>query len=155
MTNVAKRARRYMAGTNPQTGESVYPEYISFETAARPAWWRDDVVDSRWGTVLGVHEYEPGKRADAFVVTEDGLALFEEAGVVWLPYVDMDGWDRLFKEPVVSTSLTIRRKDGRGVEFKFPRFAQAFAFVQFIGRARWEHEHDRRLREAASAGERK
>ncbi|UQA59532.1 hypothetical protein [Polyangium aurulentum] len=152
--NVAKRARRLLAGmVAGSLTERVYPEYLSFERGERPTWWKDDIALPAWGTPLGVHEYEPNTRARAFLVTEMGLALFGEGDeVTWLHYTDIAGWGPLSKEPV-SMSLHIKRKNGERIEFPFPRVGQAFAFVQFIGRAIWEHEHAKELLERELARE--
>lgn len=140
MTNVAKRARRLLAGAKANApDEKVYPNYVSFEDGARPTWWREGLFAEAWGLVLGVHELRAGDPSGAIIVTEDGLAVIDDHGsATWMQYVDIAGWDALSKEPL-SMSLHVRRKSGSTVELEFPLPGQAFAFVQFLGRAIWEH----------------
>jgi hypothetical protein len=67
------------------------------------------------------------------IVAEKGLVLFHDGGAfTWLPYSDITGWERLYKEPIVSRSLIVKTRSGERVELPFDR-GGAFAFVQFLG----------------------
>lgn len=93
---LAKRARRILAGTQALSPEErIFPGYISFENGIRPVWWKDNLAPETWGTVLGVHEHEPGRRVGAIVVTEMGLGVFSDVtDAIWLPYDSIQGWIR-------------------------------------------------------------
>jgi hypothetical protein len=126
--------------------ERIFPGYISFNEGTRPAWWKDDIAPEAWGKVHGVHEYEPGARARAIVITEMGLAVLGEGSeVTWVPYTEVARWEKLSKDPPISMSLNVRTKSGERVELPFPRVGEAFGFVQFLRGAMWEHDHARRL----------
>lgn len=132
MNEVARHARKILAGTRKGTSEPIFRGYCSFEDSEqRLNWWNDELADPRWGRILGVLELDPGRRADAIVVAETGLGVFgDSARVAWLPYHDIEGWDRLEKEPL-SDTLRIRRRSGPMTELRFEP-GGPFAFVQFL-----------------------
>lgn len=132
MRDMVKVARRMLGGVRRGTAsERIFPGYVSFDEGNRPVWWSDELVRDDGGRVFGAHELEPGRRRDAIVIAERGLAVLGEETVTWLPYGDIVGWDKLSKEPV-SRSLVVQRRDGAPLELRFDD-GGAFAFVQFLG----------------------
>jgi hypothetical protein len=119
----------------------AFPRFIPFDEARRPTWWDDNRAPDQWGMVLGVNEYEPGSSDRAIVITKNGLAVFAGAGApTWVPYREIDRWERLYKEPV-STSLFLRTKTDERIELPFKEGGEAFTFVQFLDSAIREDRH--------------
>lgn len=135
MRDMARHARQILAARRRDAAEQpVFPGYFSFDGADRPGWWTEEHADPRWGRVLGVHEYERGRRTHAIVVADVGLAVLGDGpAVVWLPYAEVASWDRLSKEPI-ARRLLVRTKSGDAIELRFDE-GGAFAFVQFLIRA--------------------
>lgn len=131
---IRRQAKRILAGMVRGSEQRIFPGYISFDEDRRPRWWGDGLTLESWGAVIGVHEIEPDCPRGAIVVAENGLAVFNDTlAPVWLPYEEIEGWNKLSKEPI-SKSLVVRTKAGNEVELLFPN-GGAFAFVQFLGYA--------------------
>lgn len=132
---IRKQAKRILAGRVRGSEQRIFPGYISFAEDRRPRWWRDGLALEAWGPVIGVHEIEADCPRGAIVVAENGLAVFNDPMVpVWLPYEEVEGFNKLSKEPI-SKSLVVRTKGGDEVELLFFPDGSAFAFVQFLGYA--------------------
>lgn len=127
--SVAKHAKRFLAGTTVGSTERIFPGYISFEGTARPTWWRSSDASEDCGVVLGVYENEPEIREDAMVVTDEGLGVLGKT-TTWVPYLNIDRWEKLSKDPV-STALYIVTTSSERIELRFDRGCP-FAFVQFL-----------------------
>lgn len=141
--DVRRQVRRLLAAKRDVDGVEVaaFPAFRLFREEEPPSWWRKELPKKEWGEVLGVYENRAGTGARAVVVTGEGLAIFDDEGMLrnWLVYGVVDRWDRLHKEPV-STSLVVWRKDGTSVELPLEaRSGDAFSFVQFLGSAMMEH----------------
>jgi hypothetical protein len=138
--DIRRRVNQLLAKWRVVDGRSVpaYPAFAVFDPSAPPAWWDPNLKAVAWGDVLGVYHNEPLSGARAIVVTTRGLALLNEDARPdhFVEYAKVVGWDRLFKEPTVSTSLTVWTESGERIELPFlAREGDAFSFVQFLGAA--------------------
>jgi len=134
MDNFARYVRLVLKASPIVAGapKLAFPRFIPFDEARRPTWWNDNPAPDEWGMVLGVNEYEPGTSYRALVITKNGVAVFVCAGTpTWVPYREIDRWERLSKEPV-STSLFLRTKTDERIELPFKDGGEAFTFVQFL-----------------------
>lgn len=143
MANVRWHVQRLLAAVRTIRGQQVvaYPNFILFRDDSPPSWWTKEFTQPDWGEILGIYENRRHAAARAIVVTSEGLVLLDDHGAParWLPYADIDRWDRLSKEPI-SMSLVIWTKNGERIELPFEaRAGDAFSFVQFLISAIREH----------------
>lgn len=138
------KARRLLRGLVHGKPDRIFPSYRSFELGEAPAWWRAELAAPEWGPVIGVFEQGSGCEGRV-VVAENGLAVLTEDSLpAWVPYVEVDRFPILSKEPP-TPSLPVWLRDGRLIQLPFTA-GHAFVVMGFVGyvSGNWAQFLDRR-----------
>ena len=104
--------------------------YFSFEHGARPAWWRDDIIEP-CGLVLGVFESRAGSCVDAIVITTQELISLGPL-VTRVRYDSILRFEQITKEPM-SEELVVHLRTGGQVKIPVPGRTGAIASLLHFG----------------------
>ncbi len=134
-TWLARRAARILGAVRMvgQDRTPAIPNYSMLAADQWPTWLEKSRLKAEWGQPIGVYTNTPASASRALILTDEGLLYLEgEANEQWLPYDDIERYDRLSKSPP-SKSVVFWTK--RGTRMEFPLEGQpgdTFALVQFV-----------------------